>query len=104
MAQSKIRQSIVALGVVLLAFLFSPHSAGAQSMPSDSTESGQYSVDAPGTITFTSGSKIEGKVEKPQVIIFLPKQDPVFESNSFEKDYTEDLQRPLTFNPTRPGK
>lgn len=61
-------------------------------------ESG-YRIDEPGTITFTVGVKIKGKVEKPQVVIFLPKEKPYYRDISFAHSFSEDLVKPLPFSP-----
>jgi hypothetical protein len=58
-----------------------------------------YRIDKPGTITFTVGIKIKGRVEKPQVMIFLPKEKPVYNKTTFSYSFMEDLMRPLPFTP-----
>jgi hypothetical protein len=58
-----------------------------------------YHIDKPGTITFTVGIKIKGKVEKPQVMIFLPKEKPVYTKTTFSYSFMQDLMRPLPFEP-----
>ena len=58
-----------------------------------------YRIDKPGTITFTVGVKIKGKVEKPQVMIFLPKERPFYEKATFSHSFSEDLMKPLPFSP-----
>jgi hypothetical protein len=60
-------------------------------------ESG-YRIDEPGTITFTVGVKIKGKVEKPQVVIFLPKEKPYYREISFAHSFSEELVKPLPFS------
>ena len=61
-------------------------------------ESG-YRIDAPGTITFTVGVKIMGKVEKPQVVIFLPKEKSHFREMSFSHSFENELLQPIPFTP-----
>jgi hypothetical protein len=58
-----------------------------------------YRIDKPGTITFTVGIKIKGRVEKPQVMIFLPKEKPVYNKTTFSYSFMEDLMKPLPFAP-----
>lgn len=58
-----------------------------------------YRIDQPGTITFTVGVKIKGKVEKPQVMIFLPKEKTIYRDVEFSKSFKEDLMKPLPFTP-----
>jgi hypothetical protein len=79
--------------------------AGARAQePADSTgaagagENG-YRIDQPGTITFTVGVKIKGKVEKPQVMIFLPKEKTWRRDMRFEHSFREDILAPLEFAP-----
>ena len=66
---------------------------------SDSVEEQGYRIEQPGTITFTVGVKIKGKVEKPQVMIFLPKEKTVYREIKFERSFLEDLADPLPFTP-----
>ena len=65
----------------------------------DSDQSDGYRIDQPGTITFTVGVKIKGKVEKPQVVIFLPKEKPLYRKLQFDRSFKEDLMDPLPFTP-----
>jgi hypothetical protein len=58
-----------------------------------------YRIDEPGTITFTVGVKIKGKVEKPQVVIFLPKERPQYRDISLEHSFREEITKPLPFTP-----
>lgn len=66
---------------------------------SETQQEQSYRVDKPGTITFTVGVKIKGKVEKPQVVIFLPKEKPVYRPVTLEKSYVKDIMKPLRFTP-----
>jgi len=62
--------------------------------------SGQgYRIDQPGTITFTVGVKISGKVEKPQVVIFLPKEKTLYRREELDRSYKQELDEPLPFAP-----
>ena len=58
-----------------------------------------YRIDQPGTITFTVGMVIKGKVEKPQVMIFLPKEKSYFRELEFSHSFGEELSKPLPFSP-----
>ena len=58
-----------------------------------------YKIDQPGTITFTVGVKIKGKVEKPQVMIFLPKEKTQYKKNVLDHSFSEDLSEPLPYIP-----
>lgn len=58
-----------------------------------------YRIDEPGTITFTVGLKIKGKIEKPQVMIFLPKEKSIYREVEFTHSFAEDIEKPLPFIP-----
>jgi hypothetical protein len=58
-----------------------------------------YRIDKPGTITFTVGVKIKGKVEKPQVMIFLPKEKPVYKEIEIAHSFYKDIMEPLPLQP-----
>jgi hypothetical protein len=58
-----------------------------------------YRIDQPGTITFTVGMVIKGKIEKPQVMIFLPKQNSYYRVQKFTHSFAEELNAPLPFTP-----
>ena len=57
-----------------------------------------YHIDKPGTITFTVGIKIKGKVEKPQVMIFLPREKPTYKEITITHSFAEDIMEPLPQN------
>jgi len=67
--------------------------------PHDSTDQAGYRIEQPGTITFTVGMVIKGKIEKPQVMIFLPKEKTYFRTQKFTHSFTDDLEEPLPFTP-----
>ena len=58
-----------------------------------------YRIDQPGTITFTVGIKISGKVEKPQVMIFLPKEKTLYREEVLRRSFIDELLEPLPFTP-----
>jgi hypothetical protein len=58
-----------------------------------------YRIDQPGTITFTVGIKISGKVEKPQVMIFLPKEKTYYRNEVLKRSFSHELAQPLPFTP-----
>lgn len=58
-----------------------------------------YRIEQPGTITFTVGIKIKGKVEKPQVVIFLPKEKSQYRQMDFSYSFQKDISKPLPFVP-----
>ena len=67
--------------------------------PMGKVESTSYRIDVPGTITFTVGVKIKGKVEKPQVIIFLPKEKSFYRDLEFTYSFEKEISKPLPFVP-----
>jgi hypothetical protein len=58
-----------------------------------------YRIDQPGTITFTVGVVIKGKIDKPQVMIFLPKEKPFFHDFKVTHSFADELREPLPFEP-----
>jgi hypothetical protein len=58
-----------------------------------------YRIDKPGTITFTVGVKIKGKLEKPQVVIFLPKEKPIYSEVTITHSFYDALMEPLPLIP-----
>ncbi|MDD5674228.1 MAG: hypothetical protein PHC61_08700 [Chitinivibrionales bacterium] len=70
--------------------------------PASGTAEGQgFRIDQPGTITFTVGVTIKGKVEKPQVMIFLPKEKSYYKKIAFAHSFKNDLLEPLPFVPVK---
>jgi hypothetical protein len=67
--------------------------------PHDSVDQAGYRIEQPGTITFTVGMVIKGKLEKPQVMIFLPKERTFYREQKFTHSFTDDLSEPLPFSP-----
>jgi hypothetical protein len=67
--------------------------------PKDTVIQQGYRIDQPGTITFTVGMVIKGKVEKPQVMIFLPKEKSYFREQEFSHSFMDELSQPLPFSP-----
>lgn len=59
----------------------------------------EYQIEKPGTITFTVGAKIKGKVEKPQVMIFLTKERVHYKEITLDRSFQQDLLEPLPFVP-----
>lgn len=74
-----------------------PSGATPAAAPADDEKS--YRIDQPGTITFTVGITIKGKVEKPQVMIFLPKERPYYKPIDYAHSFTTDILEPLPFVP-----
>jgi hypothetical protein len=67
----------------------------------NSDEDIEYEVEQLGTITFTVGVKIKGKLEKPQVVIFLPKGKSQFRKMDFSYSFKKDIYEPLPINPVQ---
>jgi hypothetical protein len=78
-----------------------PAASPAQAVPKsqDSTEQAGYRIEQPGTITFTVGMVIKGKIEKPQVMIFLPKENTFYREQKFTHSFEDELAEPLPFTP-----
>lgn len=72
---------------------------GAVSAQEDEGVGQGYVVETPGTITFKVGVKIKGKVEKPQVMIFLPKERPVHQPVDFSHSFKQEILSALPFEP-----
>jgi hypothetical protein len=83
------------LGIILIGMNFYIFAAN-DSLSQSSSDIG-YRIDKPGTITFTVGIKIKGKVEKPQVMIFLPKEKPFYKKPVFSHSFLDDIMQPLPF-------
>lgn len=96
---------IMICGIILAAALSAAAALPASaSVKKDSTETqafggAAYRIDKPGTITFTVGVKIKGKVEKPQVMIFLPKEKPYYQKATFSYSFIDEIMKPLPFTP-----
>ncbi len=76
-----------------------PSQAGNGGAKNEPKEDQGYRIDKPGTITFTVGVKIKGKVEKPQVMIFLPKEKPYYQVVIVKHSFYNDIMQPLPLNP-----
>jgi hypothetical protein len=96
------QKSVAALSCIVLALVLFAHA-----VPLDSSvveratapDQGGYKIEKPGTITFTVGVTIKGKVEKPQVVIFLPKEKSQYEPMNFERSFATDIMNPAPLNP-----
>lgn len=69
------------------------------SAPDKPEKSDGYIIDQPGTITFTSGVKIKGKVEKPQVVIFMTKEKTSTRAMEFNYSFKDEIMEPIDFIP-----
>ncbi|NLE02635.1 MAG: hypothetical protein GX640_22450 [Fibrobacter sp.] len=79
-------------------FLVSFITDGATQEPAQNdSDNLNYQIEQPGTITFTEGAKIKGKVDKPQVIIFLPKEKTYYKDITLERSFEKELMEPLPF-------
>jgi hypothetical protein len=91
------------IGILIYLIVFHPvviYSDEKQNPDPKVTEDNQvYRIEKPGTITFTVGIKIKGKVEKPQVMIFLPKEKPVYKEHMLNRSFEKELSEPLDFSP-----
>ena len=87
--------------LTMLSWAYAVYSQPLASHVADSTAAG-YRIDQPGTITFTVGLKIKGKVEKPQVMIFLPKERPYYRDPEFTRSFRYELSEPIPLSPLLP--
>ena len=83
--------------IVLLVPAFSNAASGDSTATAESGNG--YRIEQPGTITFTVGVKISGKVEKPQVMIFLPKEKTLYRNEVPRRSFYNELIQPLPFTP-----
>ena len=98
---AEFHRSLFTTAVLLLA-IFIPEVFGtpvAKSADTTGVAEQGYRIDQPGTITFTVGVKISGKVEKPQVMIFLPKEKTLYREEKFSRSFADELSQPLPFTP-----
>jgi hypothetical protein len=89
------RTLLAGLGIVIAAWAQQDEEAGPVA------EGKGYRIDQPGTITFTTGVKIKGKVEKPQVMILLPKEKSTYRDMTLSHSFKDDVAKPLPFTPLR---
>jgi hypothetical protein len=73
-------------------------SATDSKQPMASIES-EFSVEQPGSITFKTGVVIVGNVEKPQVMIFLPKEKSYYRQVRLSRSFEKDAAEPMLFEP-----
>jgi hypothetical protein len=59
----------------------------------------EFSVEQPGSITFKTGVTIIGNVEKPQVLIFLPKEKSFYREIAFTRSFGKEAAEPMPFEP-----
>jgi hypothetical protein len=93
---ARFRGRLVLFAVGIVCCVFSIHAQEADASKKDGRE---YRIEKPGTITFTVGVKIKGKVEKPQVMIFLPKEKPAYQEISIVHSFYKDIMEPLPLKP-----
>ena len=82
------------LRTVLLCLVALPVAAEQREEPTSG-----YIIETPGTITFQVGVTIKGRVEKPQVMIFLPKERPLYHPVEMSRSFVDALMQPLPFEP-----
>jgi len=58
----------------------------------------EFVIKKPGEITFTSGIVIEGRVEKPQVMLVLTKEKIKVEPVIFQQSFVKNITDPLRYN------
>lgn len=75
-----------------------PEQENADQPPAADIQS-EFSVEQPGSITFKTGVTIIGNVEKPQVLIFLPKEKPFYREIAFTRSFGKEAAEPMPFEP-----
>jgi hypothetical protein len=96
---TEMRVTAMATGAAIVLLLTQPMDAAPTAAATDSIAGKGYRIDQPGTITFTVGVKISGKVEKPQVMIFLPKEKTLYREEVFTRSFRDELMQTLPFTP-----
>ena len=96
-----LRTCLLLIGIMTPGLLFAvpPPAEKKPTAAKDSVAQAGYRIDQPGTITFTVGMVIKGRIEKPQVMIFLPKEKTSFRELSFTHSFKNALSEPLPFSP-----
>jgi hypothetical protein len=89
----------VAMSIIFCTVISLFAQTNAAKTPRQNAESEGYRIEQPGTITFTQGITIKGKVEKPQVMIFLPKEKTLFKEITFNRSFRDAIALPPVFDP-----
>lgn len=90
------RMKTILLLVLVLIFLAQAQSADGGA--NDGRNEDDYVVKKPGEITFTTGIVIEGRVEKPQVILILTKEKVKMEPLHFDHSFVKNITEPVRYN------
>jgi hypothetical protein len=91
--------SICIISAVSLCLAQPPKEPGPVLPSVPAAEGSEFVVEQPGTITFKTGIVIVGKVEKPQVIIFLPKEKSYYREIKFSRSFIREIEEPMPFEP-----
>jgi len=70
----------------------------ADAVTNTNTGQDEFVIKKAGEITFTTGVVIEGRVEKPQVMLILSKEALRLEPETFEKSFINKITRPMQYN------
>jgi len=60
-------------------------------IPDENGDSTFFTIDKSGVIQFKSSSKIEATIDKPEVILFIPKERPQVVPISFHKSFYSEM-------------
>ncbi len=66
--------------------------------PAGEPKDDDFIIKKPGEITFTSGIVIEGRVEKPQVMLVLTKEKIKSDPSSYKQSFLKNITDPLRYN------
>jgi hypothetical protein len=72
--------------------------AKVQKGPVQAMKDEEFVIKRPGEITFTSGIIIEGRIEKPHVMLVLTKERIKLEPLVFQQSFLKNITSPLRFN------
>jgi len=75
-----------------------PRGAKGEVSSSANAAEDEFIIKKPGEITFTTGIVIEGRVEKPQVMLVLTKERVKMEELNFEQSFVRNITEPLRYN------
>jgi hypothetical protein len=98
-AENTLKQTLLFIFLIMLVACL--RTSAATSLDSIATldDKGGYKIEKPGTITFIHALVVKGKAEKPQVVIFLPKEKSLYEPMTFNRSFVKDIMKPLPLVP-----
>jgi hypothetical protein len=89
--------AVMAAAVCVFAQL-PPKAGGKPAAAGDPADRDDFVIRKPGEITFTTGIVIEGRVEKPQVMLILTKERIKLQPVTFERSFVNRVTEPVYYN------